>query len=178
MKFLDDIAEGIGEFVSDPLGTIADGVENVVDFVDDKVIDPIGSGFDKVSEWATDNIWQPVTSGIAAGRVDNMRTGNKDQGIADMTIGISHKGMETYLDELKVEILDDMTTVINDTQELENAINNGWQGQSRDKWMAKFNSMRKNIVSDLNKEYYDLLHRLEELEDNYFAQDAKMIDLI
>ena len=45
-------------------------------------------------------------------------------------------------------------------------------------FMERFNHMRANIAEDLTKEFHDLSFRLEELEEDYFAQDNKMIDII
>lgn len=110
--------------------------------------------------------------------VDGMKTGGNNMGISEMTEGISTNGMEEYLENLKAHLLTETTKIINDTSALESAINSGWQGQSRDKFIEKFNEARMAISMDLKKEFKDLQNRLAELEMNYFAQDSKMIDII
>lgn len=105
--------------------------------------------------------------------------GGADVGIADLTEGISHAGMEAYLEELKATVLTETINVINNEADaLQNAINVGWQGRARDVFFDKFNTVRSNIAEDLTQEYYDLVARLQELEDNYFNQDKKMLEFM
>lgn len=112
------------------------------------------------------------------GNFQDMKTGSSNMDIGDMTEGISAKGMEEYIESLKAYLLVETTKIINDTSALESAINAGWQGQSRDKFIEKFNEARSAISDDLKKEFKDLNNRLAELQINYFAQDSKMIDII
>jgi uncharacterized protein YukE len=110
--------------------------------------------------------------------VNGMKTGGSNMDISEMTEGVSEKGMEDYIDSLKAYLLTETTKIINDTSALEAAINSGWQGQSRDKFIEKFNEARMAISMDLKREFNDLNNRLAELLANYFAQDSKMIDII
>ena len=97
-------------------------------------------------------------------------------GISELTIGIDRNGMETYKDSLKAELLVSTRQRIEDITAIESAINQGWQGVSKDKFMDKFKTLRERVSDDLEREYKDLEYRLDELVSNYFQQDKKMID--
>jgi len=95
--------------------------------------------------------------------------------LAEMTEGLSAKGMEAYLEALKANLLVKVADTLDTTDELEAAINKGWQGVSRDKFMTQFNTAIKNTKEDLAQEYADLVNKLSELAQSYYAQDANMI---
>ena len=109
-------------------------------------------------------------------QVDEMKTHSDNMQLEDMTIGISQKGMEKYREQLQHNLLISVVNEINNTQELETAINKNWQGQARDNFIEEFNKARKSIGEELKKEYSDLSARLIELEANYFSQDFRMMD--
>ena len=99
--------------------------------------------------------------------------------VADgITEGISSGGMEDYLGKLQIDLLQSVSKALWEVQDLETAINKGWQGVSRDKFLEKFNSAIKATEEDLHDEYRDLVNKLSELSQNYYEQDAKMMDMI
>ena len=174
----EDIAETAGkgyEYVTG--GGLKEDATNVWN----KGVSTVNKGID----YATDS-WRGLNDSWNSGKekqanfndVVDMAPGANNVGIDDLTIGISAAGMEEYKKNLKAYLLTQSVDKINDTSTLEAAINNGWQGASRDVFMEKFNQMRESIVNDLSKEFDDLSARLEELEEDYFAQDNKMIDII
>lgn len=96
-------------------------------------------------------------------------------GIGDLEIGISQKGMEEYITNLKLELLQTSKDKINAFDEVEQAINNGWQGKSRDIFLEKFKIAREKICEDLEKEYQDLENRLTDLQSAYFEADQNLM---
>ncbi len=92
-----------------------------------------------------------------------------------ITEGLSKQGMEAYLDNLRLGILNDVGNALDNTDDLQQAINKGWQGVSRDKFVAQFNKAVETIKEDLAQEYADLVNKLSELAQNYYIQDANMI---
>lgn len=103
-------------------------------------------------------------------------SGSEAMTFDNVTEGIDTVGMRTYLDNLKVDLLDKVSEKIDDTQAVEDAINNGWQGVARDRFLSQFASARRSIKKDLEAEYKDLKARFKELERFYFEQDANMMD--
>lgn len=96
-------------------------------------------------------------------------------GIDSLTIGVSRSGMDAYREELKMEVIQTTKELIDDYADVETAINNCWQGVSRDRFLDKFKNTREQIKNDLDAEYNDLNARLEELEYMYYQQDSNMI---
>jgi len=95
--------------------------------------------------------------------------------LGEMTEGLSSKGMEAYLEALKANLLVKVGESLDETTALEAAINKGWQGVSRDKFMTQFNKAIEATKEDLVAEYYDLVNKLSELAQSYYEQDANMI---
>lgn len=101
--------------------------------------------------------------------------GSHDLSISELTTGIDSKGMDDYMHELYIDILETVANQINDVTAVTTAINNCWQGNSKEKFLEDFTQARELIVTDLKAEYEDLKNRLEELRSFYFEQDQKMM---
>ena len=95
--------------------------------------------------------------------------------IGDITLGVSHKGMHQWREDLKAELLSTSKSKIRDAGGVEKEIAAGWQGKSEEKFMKDFEKAREMICDDLDKEYKNLKARLEEVEDSYFDIDKKLM---
>ena len=102
-------------------------------------------------------------------------TKGENLGIDSLTIGVSRAGMEEYRESLKMHLLEETKTKLEDVAEIQTAIDNGWQGQARDQFLVDFDQQIGKIIEDLQKEYDDLDHRLIELSENYLNQDMNML---
>lgn len=105
-----------------------------------------------------------------------MKTGNTNTGIGDLTIGFSRQGMNEYKESLKIDLLEKSIEKINNTDAMMSAIDAGWQGIARDKFVEDFNQIRQKIANELLQEYNDLNNRLEELANNYLNQDRELYE--
>ena len=107
-----------------------------------------------------------------------MALGNESRDLtfeAGITEGVSKQGMEDYLEKLKAELLVGVANVMDETEDMVNVINQGWQGVSRDKFFEQFDKAISATKADLYYEYCDLVNKLSELAQNYYSQDANMI---
>ena len=104
--------------------------------------------------------------------------GARDMALNTMTEGISVEGMRNFHDTLKAKLLTGVSEKLEETGEIETALKEGWQGQSRDVFLEQFSNGIKSVKNDLSSEYNDLMRKLGELMDSYFDQDKKMMDLI
>lgn len=82
------------------------------------------------------------------------------------------------MEYLKVDVLDKIIEKLDDTAAIETAINNGWQGVSRDRFMKMFSNSISVTARDLYHEFENLSKRLSELYQDYFTQDLNMLDEI
>ena len=101
---------------------------------------------------------------------------SQNLGIDDLTIGVSSEGMENYIEELKADILVKVKDKIQDIDPVVKAINNCWQGKSKENFLKDFSRVTNTICDDLEAEYNDLKNRLDELKSFYYEQDQKMMD--
>lgn len=95
--------------------------------------------------------------------------------IADMTQGVSKAGMQTYIDSLKISLLDEVKSKLEDVGAIQTAVDAGWQGKSRDKFFEMFEKSINEIEDDLEAEFKDLNGRLNELANNYYSQDNDLL---
>ena len=95
-----------------------------------------------------------------------------------VTEGIDRDAMQTYLENLKIELLDTVKEQIDNVEDIIGTINSGWQGASRDAFLKQFAAARGRIKDDLSKEYSDLMTRFQELEEFYYKQDELLMDII
>ena len=97
--------------------------------------------------------------------------------IGQLDIGVSKQGMNSFKDALKLKLLDQVKDKINETENVINAVNDGWQGASRDKFLSDFQKATEDLIKDIAAEYTDLENRLTELESAYYDIDNKLMDL-
>lgn len=94
--------------------------------------------------------------------------------ITDLTYGISYKGMESYIENLKLELLENVKKKLKDVKGIQNAVDAGWQGEARDQFYKDFGDTIEHVIESLEKEYKALNYRLNELASSYYAQDYDM----
>ena len=95
-----------------------------------------------------------------------------------ITEGVSIKGMEAYMEYLKLNVLEKILEKLDDTKEIGEKINAGWQGTSRDKFLSNFQKMIDKVKEDLANEFFDLSKKMSELAQDYFIQDRDMLKLL
>ena len=103
-------------------------------------------------------------------------TGSKELGIEGLNIGYSEQGLKDYRRILEDNLIRETGKVLMNVNEIESAINAGWQGKSRDVFMEQLGRTIKNIINDLNDEYDDLNARFKEIENNYITQDEELMN--
>ncbi len=102
---------------------------------------------------------------------------NYNIGIGDMTTGIDKDGMDKYIENLRLNLLEEVQKTINDVTEIENVIKAGWQGVACENFLKNFATAREKICDDLSNEFEDVKNRLSELQANYFVQDENMVNI-
>lgn len=93
----------------------------------------------------------------------------------NVTLGINKTEMENYKEALKLEVLTQTVDKIREVDALEKKVTEYWQGKSRDNFLKQFYTMREKICDDLEKEYKDIEHRINELQSMYAKQDNTML---
>lgn len=88
---------------------------------------------------------------------------NGNLGIGDMTIGASREGLENYLEDLHLTAFKGIVDEIDNVTDFETAINNCWQGESKERFLNHFAEMRNVIRTDLEAEYQNLENKVRGL---------------
>ena len=101
--------------------------------------------------------------------------GSKDMDFNGVTEGFSKEGYGYYISYLKLNIVDTICDMLDKTDGIINALNKGWQGNSRDKFIEKFNKTKNKTEDEIIAEFKSLKSKLSILAYNYYEQDAKML---
>ncbi len=96
-------------------------------------------------------------------------------GIGNLDVGLSIAGIDEYLNSMKVNLLASTEELLDNVASVEQAINAGWQGMSKDKFLEDFMVARSTIKNDLALEYEDVVARFQELKNNFMYQDQIMM---
>ncbi len=102
-------------------------------------------------------------------------TNSTSMSFDNVTEGLDIQGMRNYIDYLKVKVLDEVIKQLKSISSVQAAINRGWQGQSRDKFLKQFESQIENTETELKKEFADLETRMNDLARSFYNQDADML---
>lgn len=102
--------------------------------------------------------------------------GATDMSLDTMTEGISKEGIRGLVEVMEAQLLKGVSEELKNTENVQTAIKAGWQGKSRDAFLDNMTEAVNGIISDLSAEYTDVLKRLAELVESYYAQDKKMMD--
>lgn len=95
--------------------------------------------------------------------------------IADLTQGMSRHGMVMYSHNMYKELVEQVCYKIEDVGTIQTTVDAGWQGESRDKFLADFEANIR-IVEDQIRDAYSALHaRIIELTSNYYKQDRDLL---
>ena len=95
---------------------------------------------------------------------------NEGLGMNSLDLGFSREGMKQYIENLRLNMLEEAKKAIDDFGDVEININQAWQGQARDRFLREFEESREKIKSDL-----DLEARLSEIGTFYLNQDSGMM---
>jgi uncharacterized protein YukE len=127
-----------------------------------------------------ENIFKPLVTFASPELFDSISSGAGSQNMSfdGVTEGIDRDAMKTYLENLKVELLDTVSEQIENVQDVIDTINAGWQGAARDAFLKQYATQRRVIKTDLSNEYKDLMARFTELQDFYYKQDEQMMDIV
>lgn len=101
--------------------------------------------------------------------------GSSSLSIQDLDIGVSKAGMEQYKEQIKSDLLITSKELLQNTSEIERAVNAGWQGVSKDKFLSDFKNAVDKICQDLENEHTNLQSVLENLEEIYYQVDASIM---
>ena len=100
---------------------------------------------------------------------------NEQLDMSSLDLGFSREGMKQYIENLRLNMLEEAKKAIDDFGDVEININRAWQGQARDKFLREFEDARTKVKEDLDLEFNDLEARLSEIGSFYLKQDQNMM---
>lgn len=106
----------------------------------------------------------------------NFNVENRDMSFDEVSEGFSKQGLEGYVDYLKLKVVDVVTNELRTVNDINSAIDKGWQGKSRDLFLQKFDKLIEQTCEEIEAEFGNLVSRMSELAQNYYEQDAKMLE--
>lgn len=102
--------------------------------------------------------------------------GSGELTISEMSTGMSTTGMQEYLDQIKAEILTDISNQLDTArEEIIKVLKTAWVGQSEERFETLLTDAVDDVKTELTAEYNALASRLNELQNNYFNQENALI---
>lgn len=96
--------------------------------------------------------------------------------INEMTTGLDINGVSTYLEQMRTDLIDNVSSQLSNTQSnVLDAVRDAWVGQSEKKFEEEFSEVINKMQEQLSKEYQAIITRFTELKNNYLNQDANMM---
>ncbi len=96
--------------------------------------------------------------------------------INEMTTGLDINGVSTYLEQMRTDLIDNVSSQLSNTQNnVLDAVRDAWVGQSEKKFEEEFSEVINKMQEQLSKEYQAIITRFTELKNNYLNQDANMM---
>ena len=96
-------------------------------------------------------------------------------GIESFDVGVSTLGLESYISDLKLTLLENVLEMIDEVSSVNTALDAGWQGVSRDRFDEQFRRAREDLKTDLTREFADLQYKLIQMQQSYIEQDQNLI---
>ncbi len=102
--------------------------------------------------------------------------GTGELAINEMSTGMSVAGMQDYLENIKAEILTNVTNQLDTARdEITKSVRTAWVGQSEERFETLLTDAVDDVKTELTAEYNALASRLNELQNNYFNQENALI---
>lgn len=102
-------------------------------------------------------------------------TQSTSMSFTNVSEGLDIDGMNNYIKFLQLDVLQKVIDQLEKTQGIQSAINLGWQGKSRDKFLTKFEEQIKATEKELTNEFEDLKTRMNDLARSFYTQDENML---
>lgn len=113
----------------------------------------------------------PVSSATMA-----VADGGGSLAITEMTTGMSASGMETYLENIKAEILTNVQGQLDTARDnINNKLKQAWVGQSEERFEQLLTKAVDDVKVELEAEYNALAARIGELQNDYYNQENALI---
>ncbi len=90
--------------------------------------------------------------------------------------GVSVTGMRTYIDDLNTKILTDVARVIRDTNAVEQAVKEGWVGNSADQFILNLNKAKERIIDTLGELRNTFETELKGIQSQMLEMDANLVE--
>ena len=100
---------------------------------------------------------------------------NRNMDFDGVSEGVQKSGMESYMEFLKFEVLDKVIEKLEEIDMIQSAIDDGWQGKSRDAFLTKLGNQINQTEESIRREFYDLNNKLSQLYQSYHTEDQNML---
>ena len=101
---------------------------------------------------------------------------NLATGMDNVTIGFDAAGLEKYIENLRLNILEEVIkTIDNGWDPVNEAINDAWTGASKDAFVNDFAKTIGEVKEHLTYEFAEIESRLRDIQTFYFNQDQNMM---
>lgn len=96
-------------------------------------------------------------------------------GEASMEYGYNTSEVENFLNEIHSDALQAAKDAVNESSEVENAVNSNWEGKAKEDWLGLFSKDKEHVCTQLDNLYNVLRSEINELNTAMANKDQNMM---
>ena len=101
---------------------------------------------------------------------------NDNLNISDLSIGVSKTGIDEFMTDVTNNFMQKAVDAINNADAVITAINAGWQGVSRDAFLAQFETSRQKVCDAITQEELQLWNVISAIKGSYYMIDQELMN--
>lgn len=92
-------------------------------------------------------------------------------------IGFNVVGLQHYIDDLNMQVFNRIRRLIDNTRDLENAVEREWRGQAADNFIQNLMTGSRELLNKVEEVRETINTRLDSLQQQMLDMDANLVDL-
>ena len=92
-------------------------------------------------------------------------------------IGFNVVGSQHYIDDLNMQVFNRIRRLIDNTRDLENAVEREWRGQAADNFIQNLMTGSRELLNKVEEVRETINTRLDSLQQQMLDMDANLVDL-
>ena len=90
--------------------------------------------------------------------------------------GVNITGMQSYINDVNSIVLNNVSSKIRDTSEVESAVRSGWHGNAPEQFIANLNKAKEQMVETLKELQKTFETELNGIQSAILDMDANLVD--
>lgn len=94
----------------------------------------------------------------------------------DITHGMSASGIQAYLDEINIQVINKAISRLENTAEIKTALRQSWSGESCEAFIRNMDGAIKAVIAQIKAADVDMRNRMGQIQDSFITEDKKLVE--